>query len=151
MELRFPAPSSDEAISLDNSTRATTPVLSQTSPPKGVRESNAVEAVYHQVTDGPMMTSVSPVYRSMNVPTDDNSEVLSVGDDKEASRPANATASVAGVPNSSTPDPSSGQPMPYVSPPHWGRGSPSYGLSGVNGSGSGIYCQLGVCLSWFTS
>src|SRR5271157_1616551 len=105
MELRFPAPSSDEAIPLDSSTSGTTPAHLEASAIKGATESNALAATYHQVTDGPTMTSVAPVYRSISVPRDGDLPILSKGTDEDSNCQSSTAASVAAVPNSSTPDP----------------------------------------------
>ncbi len=105
MELRFPAPSSDEAIPLDSSTSGTTPAPLEASAIKGATESNALAATYHRVTDGPTMTSVAPVYRSISVPRKGDSPVLSKGTDEDGNHQSSTAASVAVVPNSSTPDP----------------------------------------------
>ncbi len=105
MELRFPAPSSDEAIPLDSSTSGTTPAPLEASAIKGATESNALAATYHRVTDEPTMTSVAPVYRSISVPRKGDSPVLSKGTDEDGNHQSSTAASVAAVPNSSTPDP----------------------------------------------
>jgi len=51
------------------------------------------------------MMSVAPVYRSISVPRNGGSPVLSKGTDKDGNRQSSTAASVATVPNSSTPDP----------------------------------------------
>src|SRR5208282_1391170 len=93
MELRFPAPSSDEAIPLDSSTSGTTPAPLKPSAIKGATESNTLAATLHRVTDGPTMTSVVPVYRSISVPRDGDSPVLS----KSSAEDGNRQSSSAGV------------------------------------------------------
>src|SRR5208283_481145 len=105
MELRFPAPSSDEAIPLDSSTSSTTPAPLEASAIKAATESNAPAATYHQVTDGPTITSVAPVYRSISVPRKGDSPVLSKGTAEDGNRQRSTAATLAAVPNGSTPDP----------------------------------------------
>ncbi len=107
MELRFPAPSSDEPIPLDSSTSGTTPAPPEPSAIKGATNSSTLAVTYHRVTAGPTMTSVAPVYRSPGVPHEGNSPVLSKGTLEDGNRHSSTTASVAAIPTSSTPDPAS--------------------------------------------
>src|SRR5208282_559551 len=97
MELRFPAPSSDEAIPLDSSTSGTTPAPLESSAVKGAAGSNALAATFHGVTDGPT-TSVVPVYRSMTVPSGDDVRVLPRGSTEGDNCQSNVAARVAIVP-----------------------------------------------------
>jgi len=147
MELRFPAPSSDEAIPLDSSISGTTLAPVEVSAIKGATESNALAATYHRVTDRPTMTSVAPVYRSVRVPRKGDSPVLLKGTNEDGNCQSSMAASVAAVLNSSTPDPAGNLSGVGLSVPNRLRGPPSCGPSGVCASGSVTCYQPGVCLS----
>ena len=151
MELRFPAPSSDEAIPLDSSTSGTTPAPLEASAIKGATESNALAATYHRVTNRPTMTSVAPVYRSISVPRKGDSPVLSEGTDEDGNRQSSTATSVAAVPNSSAPDlagnpsgasPASSDPASRA-PKLWPQRRQCVRFR--------YLLPAGVCLSWFTS
>ena len=97
MELRFPAPSSDEAIPLDSSTADTAPAPLEASVIKGATESNTLAATLHRVTDGPTITSVVPVYRSISIPRDGDSPVLLKGSAEDGNRQSSSAASVEAI------------------------------------------------------
>ncbi len=67
MDLRFPAPSSDDAIPLDDdSASSTSPVAFKSAATKGSPDSNLLVAHSGRVTDGPTITSVTPTYRPVD-------------------------------------------------------------------------------------
>jgi von Willebrand factor type A domain len=106
MELRFPAPSSDNAPPLDNSTPGKAPASPEASAIKDVAESKAATP-FRRVPDGPTITSVAPAYPVIKSPRNGDSPSMRKDTKADGNVWSNAATSVTTFPNSSTLNPAS--------------------------------------------
>src|SRR5271165_2878220 len=100
MELRFPAPSADDPIPLDNSQPGKAPAAPETSAANNAAERRLVRPL-RRIPVGPTITSMTAAYRTMSDPPTGDSAPRLRDTEEDGNLDGSAATNGMAVPNSS--------------------------------------------------